>query len=108
MQVEALDAHVGRRGRIRVKGHLPLTAPKHALPPPAPEAEPAAAPAKPGKDGALPAGIGIEAHGLELRVRNVYTGARHQHSWNVAVLRASFCCPPSFTKGRDCSLLQGC
>lgn len=87
MQVEALDAHVGRRGRIRVKGHLPLTAPMPALALPAPEAEPAAASAKPGKDGALPAGIGIEAHGLELRVRNVYTGARHRCMQKAAVLR---------------------
>ena len=85
--MEALDAHVGRRGRIRVKGHLPLTAPMPALALPAPEAEPAAASAKPGKDGALPAGIGIEAHGLELRVRNVYTGAQHQCMKSAAGLR---------------------
>ena len=78
---------MGRRGRIRVKGHLPLTAPVPALALPAPEAEPAAAPAKPGKDGALPSGIGIEAHGLELRVRNVYTGARHRCMQFAAVLR---------------------
>jgi len=75
--VEALDAHVGRRGRIRVKGHLPLTAPAHAPPPPY-GGEPGAG-GKPGKD-APPGGgggcIGVEAHGLELRVRNVYTEAR--------------------------------
>jgi len=76
-----LDAHVGRRGRIRVKGYLPLTAPAPvpALPPPSGEA--GAAAAKGGKD-APPAGsgcIGVEAHGLELRVRNVYTGALLQY-----------------------------
>ncbi|KAK9840821.1 hypothetical protein WJX81_007219 [Elliptochloris bilobata] len=74
LKVEALDAHVGRRGRIRVKGHLPLTAPAPMLALPAPEGDGSAAAAKAGKESAPPAGIGVEAHGLELRVRNVYTG----------------------------------
>ena len=67
---------MGRRGRIRVKGGLPLTA----------DSSPAAAAAQlsaaaaldgeakaPGKEPA-PAALLVDVHGLEMRVRNVYTG----------------------------------
>jgi hypothetical protein len=73
-QIEGLEAHVGRRGRIRIKGALPLT----AVPGEASDMSAAAAATEmaPGRQGSASSGMVVDVHGLELRVRNVYTGAR--------------------------------
>lgn len=76
MQIEGLEAHVGRRGRIRVKGGLPLTAHN------SPAAEALLAPATAPQDGEAKHGgkepargaLLVDVHGLEMRIRNVYTG----------------------------------
>lgn len=58
VQVEQVEAKVGRRGFVRAKGDLPLSRPV---------------------DGRRPRSrwnaIVIDARDLELRLRNVYTGA---------------------------------
>jgi hypothetical protein len=81
-QIEGLEAHVGRRGRIRVRGGLPLTATD------AQTAE-AAVTAAAGTDSARAkdsagAALIMDVHGLEMRMRNVYTGepflALHFHN----------------------------
>ncbi|KAL0047976.1 hypothetical protein WJX82_004829 [Trebouxia sp. C0006] len=69
LQVEGLEARVGRRGHIKVRGGLPVTPSSTSASPAAPPVEPS------GTDrGAAPEGINIAVQGLELRVRNVYTG----------------------------------
>ena len=77
VQIEGLEAHVGRRGRIRVKGGLPLTADSS---PAALAAQLFAAASQDGEAKAAgkeapPAELLVDVHGLEMRVRNVYTGA---------------------------------
>ena len=67
-KVEGLEARVGRRGHIKVRGGLPVT-PSAASPPSAPVLEPTGQD-KEAEDESI--SIGIQA--LELRVRNVYTG----------------------------------
>ena len=76
MQIEGLEAHVGRRGRIRIKGGLPLTVDGS---PAAAAAQLSAASAQDGEAKAAgkelgPAALLVDVHGLEMRVRNVYTG----------------------------------
>ncbi len=81
---------MGRRGRIRVKGGLPLTAADAQgaadLAAAAAAAAGAAGEAQQGggkgnnKEGASPpaappSALMVDVHGLEMRVRNVYTGA---------------------------------
>lgn len=78
MQIEGLEAHVGRRGRIRVKGGLPLTADAGA-PPDAAAAQAAGADAAKAAAAKDPSALIVDVHGLELRLRNVYTGAVHWH-----------------------------
>ena len=80
VQIEGLEAHVGRRGRIRIKGGLPLTADSSPaadavlLPTAASvDAEAKAAGKEPARAGLL-----VDVHGLEMRVRNVYTGRHPQ------------------------------
>ncbi len=69
MQVEGLEARVGRRGHIKVRGGLPVTPSSTSASPVAPPVEPS------GTDrGAVSEGINVAVQGLELRVRNVYTG----------------------------------
>lgn len=69
LQVEGLEARVGRRGHIKVRGGLPVTPSSSSASPVAPPVEPS------GTDrGAAPEGINVAVQGLELRVRNVYTG----------------------------------
>lgn len=79
-QVDSFEARVGKKGHIRMKGSLPVAATLPSAGPvvpvktEAPE-KPADAPAQarlPARAGSL---IGIELEGLDLRVRNVYTGA---------------------------------
>jgi hypothetical protein len=72
VQVEGLEARVGRRGHIKVRGGLPVTPSSTSASPAAPPVEPS------GTDrGAAPEGINIAVQGLELRVRNVYTGQQN-------------------------------
>ncbi|KAL0030394.1 hypothetical protein WJX79_000988 [Trebouxia sp. C0005] len=69
LQVEGLEARVGRRGHIKVRGGLPVTPSSTSVSPAGPAVEPS------GTDrGAVPEGINVAVQGLELRVRNVYTG----------------------------------
>lgn len=67
-KVEGLEARVGRRGHIKVRGGLPVT----PCSPPLPSAAvlETTGQDKEGEDESI--SIGIQA--LELRVRNVYTG----------------------------------
>lgn len=68
LQVEGLEARVGRRGHIKVRGGLPVAPSSPSLPSvPVPE------PSSQGKE-AEEDGININVQALELRVRNVYTG----------------------------------
>ncbi len=60
---------MGRRGHIKVRGGLPVTPVTPAVTPSASSPNPNS----PDK-GATPDGITIAVQGLELRVRNVYTG----------------------------------
>ena len=69
LQVEGLEARVGRRGHIKVRGGLPMTPPSPTSQPPAFTPDPVGA-----DKGATEDGINIAVQGLELRVRNVYTG----------------------------------
>lgn len=72
MQVEGLEARVGRRGHIKVRGGLPVTPSSTSASSVAPPVEPS------GTDrGAVPEGINVAVQGLELRVRNVYTGQQN-------------------------------
>lgn len=67
-KVEGLEARVGRRGHIRVRGGLPVTPSASNLPS-------AAVPEPTGQDKeAEDDSISIGIQALELRVRNVYTG----------------------------------
>ncbi len=60
---------MGRRGHIKVRGGLPVTPSSTSASPVAPPVEPS------GTDrGAVSEGINVAVQGLELRVRNVYTG----------------------------------
>jgi hypothetical protein len=69
VQVEGLEARVGRRGHIKVRGGLPVTPSSSSASPVAPPVEPS------GTDSsAVLEGINVAVQGLELRVRNVYTG----------------------------------
>ena len=79
VQIEGLEAHVGRRGRIRVKGGLPLTA--DAGTPADAGAVPQAAGADAAKAAAAkdPSALIVDVHGLELRLRNIYTGTVPWH-----------------------------
>ncbi|KAK9804274.1 hypothetical protein WJX72_004315 [[Myrmecia] bisecta] len=61
LKVEWLEARVGRRGHIRVKGSLPLR------PPPSQMADSRSA-------DAIASGMSLEVAGLEMRMRNLYTG----------------------------------
>ena len=82
---------MGRRGRIRVKGGLPLMADSS---PAAAVAQLSAAPAQDGEGKATGkeparAALLVDVHGLEMRVRNVYTGvllAGNELSQNELVL----------------------
>ena len=81
---------MGRRGRIRVKGGLPLTADNSptadaVLPPTAISMD---TEAKAGVKEPARAGLLVDVHGLEMRVRNVYTG-RLPHLCSPLV---SICC----------------
>lgn len=77
MQIEGLEAHVGRRGRIRVKGGLPLTADAAAPPDLNVQVAGADGGAKSGGSRDSTAGaLIVDVQGLELRLRNVYTGPR--------------------------------
>ena len=68
LKVEGLEARVGRRGHIKVRGGLPVTPSTLPLPSvPVPE------PNSQGKEAEEDA-INISVQALELRVRNVYTG----------------------------------
>lgn len=72
-KVEGLEARVGRRGHIKVRGGLPVT----PSAPPLPSAL-VADPTGQGKE-AEEDGISVGIQALELRVRNVYTGkSTHQ------------------------------
>ena len=76
LQIEGLEAHVGRRGRIRVKGGLPLMADSSTA---AAVAQLSAAAAQDGEGKAAGmelarAALLVDVQGLEMRVRNVYTG----------------------------------
>jgi hypothetical protein len=71
IQVESFEARVGRRGHIRVKGGLPISTD--------PKPSPTSTPMSEGMEAPMPreapgTAIGVELQGLELRVRNVYTG----------------------------------
>ena len=68
LKVEGLEARVGRRGHIKVRGGLPVT-PSATPQPSAPLAEPSSQDKEADDDS-----ISISIHSLELRVRNVYTG----------------------------------
>ncbi|CAG9460725.1 unnamed protein product [Pedinophyceae sp. YPF-701] len=75
LQVEMLDARVGKRGHFRATGALPLRAPASGQA--AEAAQPQGPPPAPGQ-GPLRGGPGlldVEARGLELKVRNTYTGS---------------------------------
>lgn len=65
-KVEGLEARVGRKGHIKVRGGLPVT----------PSAAPLPSVAEPsGRDKeAEDDSISIDVKALEVRVRNVYTG----------------------------------
>ena len=76
MQIEGLEAHVGRRGRIRVKGGLPLTADAAPKPDGVAVAGADAVKGVGGKESSAGALI-VDIHGLELRLRNVYTGTQN-------------------------------
>lgn len=67
MQVEGLEARVGRRGHIKVRGGLPVT-PSATSPTPLPPST------DPASQDVTPDGITVAVQGLELRVRNIYTG----------------------------------
>ena len=69
LRIEGLDAKVGKRGRIHVGGALPVHASKRRLMPP-----PVATPDD-GKRAGAASGITMDVNGLELRARNVYSGA---------------------------------
>ncbi len=85
-QIEGLEAHVGRRGRIRIKGGLPLTVAAGTvsadtallLPAASGAPETEIKPKEPGRAALL-----VDVHGLEMRVRNVYTGALLSTMWPV-------------------------
>ena len=62
---------MGRRGRIRVRGGLPLTATDAQT---AETAAAAAAGAGADVTRAKDAALIMDVHGLEMRMRNVYTG----------------------------------
>ena len=79
MQIEGLEAHVGRRGRIRVKGGLPLTA-DGGTPPDAAALQAAGSDAAKAAAAKDPSALIVDVHGLELRLRNVYTGTAHCHT----------------------------
>ena len=86
--MEGLEARVGRRGHIRVRGGLPVT-------PSVPPLSSAAVPEptgqdKDGEDDSI--SIGIQA--LELRVRNVYTGKSPNSSLIVFCPRLVCCMLP--------------
>ncbi len=55
-----MEAKVGRKGFIKIVGDLPMTAPQAADKP---------------RAGNQKNHIKMEAHGLEMRLRNSYTGA---------------------------------
>ena len=78
---------MGRRGRIRVKGGLPLTADVAVKPDTIPGQAVGADAAKGsgGKDPSAGALI-VDVHGLELRLRNVYTGTQSQTSLQRVLL----------------------
>ncbi|CAL8466123.1 g5659 [Coccomyxa elongata] len=73
LKIEGLEAHVGRRGRIRVKGGLPLTA-DGGIPPDAAAVQTAGSDAAKTAAAKDPSALIVDVHGLELRLRNVYTG----------------------------------
>ena len=54
LQVDTLEAKAGRKGHIKLKGTLPLDSQSSA---------------------ASQAGLHLDVHGLEVRSRNLYTGA---------------------------------
>ena len=63
---------MGRRGHIKVRGGLPVAPSSTSASSVAPPVEPS------GTDrGAVPEGINVAVQGLELRVRNVYTGQQN-------------------------------
>ena len=67
---------MGRRGRIRVKGGLPLTADSSPATDAVLLSTAASVDAEAKAAGKEPAraGLLVDVHGLEMRVRNVYTG----------------------------------
>lgn len=67
-KVEGVEARVGRRGHIKVRGGLPVTPTAHPLP-----SASVTDPMGQGKE-AEEDGISVGIQALELRVRNVYTG----------------------------------
>lgn len=87
---------MGRRGRIRVKGGLPLTADSSpagvAAQPPAAAAQDGEANAA-GKESA-PAALLVDVQGLEMRVRNVYTGMSFAPSPLLISKCQSYCMLP--------------
>ena len=103
---------MGRRGRIRIKGGLPLTADSS---PAAAVAQLSAVAAQDGEAKAAgkelaPAALLVDVHGLEMRVRNVYTGGAFDTTLIVEplVCQARSCChlgesddlqPPSLKYG---------
>ena len=63
MQVQNVEAKVGRKGFIKIVGDLPMASPSKV---------PAA---DKGRIRSQKNHINVEAHGLEMRLRNSYTGA---------------------------------
>ena len=82
--MENLEAHVGRRGRIRVWGGLPFDAtlpsrmatnPPHAMQSMA--ASTSSSKAAPSKQQS--SSLRVDIHNLEVRMRNAYTGGAKHH-----------------------------
>ena len=97
-QVDALEARAGKKGHIRLRGTLPLNpagaAPAHTTGPadaPAASADPAAAK----HAGPAPQGLHLDVQGLELRARNLYTGAPQRCSAACRALSPVMICHPA-------------
>lgn len=71
-QIEGLEAHVGRRGRIRIKGGLPFTFDSAAI---AEAVTTSSAELPSARQPNAGSALLVDVHNLELRVRNMYTGA---------------------------------